>query len=119
MSKPKIPEMTCIPGCHDCCGAPPFSRREQRQVHIEAQMRGIKWMELPDDGAAVPYGKTESLVCPFLGQNGCTIYEKRPLMCRLFGHVDHPRMKCPHGCGDTSITQEESTAMVEEEWAKE
>ena len=25
------------------------------------------------------------------------LYENRPLMCRLFGTVDHPRMKCPHG----------------------
>ena len=32
-----------------------------------------------------------------LGPNGCTVYEERPMICRLFGTT--PRMACPRGRG--------------------
>ena len=31
----------------------------------------------------------------------CSVYRDRPLICRLFGLVDHPRMRCEHGCTPT------------------
>jgi Fe-S-cluster containining protein len=30
-----------------------------------------------------------------MGPNGCTVYEERPLICRLFGTT--PKMPCPNG----------------------
>jgi len=32
--------------------------------------------------------------CVHLGPNGCTVYDERPLICRLFGTT--PRMPCPN-----------------------
>jgi len=33
--------------------------------------------------------------CPHLADNGCTVYDERPLVCRLFGTT--ARLLCPHG----------------------
>lgn len=40
------------------------------------------------------------LTCPMLDSNKrCKIYDKRPLICRLYGVVED--MKCPYGCKQT------------------
>lgn len=36
--------------------------------------------------------------CPFYRQNRCSIYEDRPLMCRIYGHPVGELAGCPHGC---------------------
>lgn len=36
--------------------------------------------------------------CSFSRPDGCSVYETRPFMCRLFGTVpDEPKLRCPHG----------------------
>jgi len=50
------------------------------------------------------------LMCPFKGETGCAIYERRPLICRLFGHIE--RMVCPHGCGADSQIEKEKADMI-------
>lgn len=65
----RIPEVNCPSGCYDCCK--------------------LKTGEL----------------CFFLahdikdGKYKCAIYNRRPLLCRLFGAVDSyfQALKCPHG----------------------
>jgi Fe-S-cluster containining protein len=32
-------------------------------------------------------------------QGECTIYERRPFVCRIFAMTDEPALKCPHGRG--------------------
>lgn len=75
----RIPVMKCKPGCHDCCGPVPWSVEEWKRVVLKK--RG------------------ETVVCPYAGQDGCRVYEDRPVVCRLFGTVADPRFRCPHGCG--------------------
>jgi len=89
-----IPTFTCIPGCTDCCGPVPFSKTE--------------W-------ARVPVKKTATcLDCPY-AEHGCTIYDQRPFMCRLFGAVDDPMLRCPHGCRPFKpLTQAQGNALTEE-----
>lgn len=74
-----IPTFECVPGCHDCCGPVPWSRWERAQVPGP-----------PPGGHGA---------CPWLGEDGCTIYRDRPLICRLFGASEEPRLRCPHGRG--------------------
>lgn len=38
----------------------------------------------------------DTLTCNFLHNDKCSIYEDRPLICRLWGAVK--QMRCPHGC---------------------
>lgn len=43
----------------------------------------------------------------------CRAYEMRPLICRLWGVVDSPLMRCPHGCEpDRWLTDDESRALL-------
>jgi len=77
---PKIPAMICKSGCTDCCGPVPWSKSEWDSVEDKR--------EVGDD-----------LHCPYAKHGICDIYAQRPLICRLFGVVDHPAMTCPHGLG--------------------
>lgn len=74
----KIPTFECEPGCNDCCGPVPFSVWEWSKV--------IEKKKSPD-----------GLQCPYSTSTGCSIYENRPLMCRIFGTVDDERLECPRG----------------------
>ncbi len=50
---------------------------------------------LPRKSAAEQEKALENLSCPHLGEQGCTVYMERPLICRLFGTT--PVLACPHG----------------------
>ena len=69
----QIPVMTCEPGCRDCC---------------EGDARAMlltEWREIRHPGKYANGPALKS--CPFLGESGCEIYARRPLVCRLFGTV--------------------------------
>ncbi len=72
----------CKKGCADCCGKfIPLHPIEK--TRIEAM--GIKKKE--KSGGE----------CGYLGEdNSCTIYDERPLLCRVFGLGYHPMLACPH-----------------------
>jgi len=74
-----IPSFTCIPGCTICCGPVPFSKIERKAV------KGKK------------RGSTEGLACAYECKEGCSIYEHRPIICRLFGTVNDPSIQCKYG----------------------
>lgn len=78
-----IPEFMCIPGCRDCCGP------------ILASTDEIA--DLPPLSTQARDRALENWDCPHLTDDGCGVYEDRPLICRLFGTT--PRLACPHGRG--------------------
>lgn len=90
----QIPAFECKPGCHECCGIVPWARSEWEQI---SDKRNYK-----------------SVICPYIGPEGCEVYEKRPLMCRLFGAVDDPILKCPYGCAPSNkmLTKKQAQAMI-------
>jgi len=76
----EIPAFECVDGCTACCGPVPFSE-------IEAERVGLEQIE----------GSTE-LTCPFVEDGGCSVYEHRPFICRLFGTAPQvPALHCPKG----------------------
>lgn len=77
----QIPSFECVPGCHDCCGPVTTSSEEMAR--------------LPRKTAAEQDAALEALNCVHLGPDGCTVYEERPLICRLFGTTE--RLPCPNG----------------------
>lgn len=79
----RIPAFACVPGCHDCCGPVTASSTEMAR--------------LPRRSATVREASLAELSCPHLGEQGCTVYQERPLICRLFGTT--PRLPCPNGAG--------------------
>jgi Fe-S-cluster containining protein len=74
----RLPKFECVEGCHMCCGQIPFHPWEANKVGIK------EGLQLDDD-------------CQFICKNGCSIYEDRPFMCRLFGVVDDDRLRCHEG----------------------
>jgi hypothetical protein len=79
----QIPAFACIPGCHDCCGPVLASSAEMAR--------------LPQKTPAERAAALANWDCVHLGAQGCTVYDERPLVCRLFGTT--PRLPCPHGRG--------------------
>jgi Fe-S-cluster containining protein len=77
----QIPSFECVPGCHDCCGPVTTSSEEMSR--------------LPRKTAAEQAAALDELNCVHLGPKGCTVYEERPLICRLFGTTES--LPCPNG----------------------
>ena len=91
-----IPSFECEPGCHDCCGPVTTSTEEMAR--------------LPRKSQAEQEAALERLDCVHLGPNGCTVYEERPMICRLFGTT--PRMACPRGRGPEPMIEPAAEQLV-------
>ncbi|MEN5068522.1 YkgJ family cysteine cluster protein [Stenotrophomonas sp. TWI1183] len=77
----QIPSFRCVVGCHDCCGPVTASSEEVARLPVKSDA---------EHAAALA-----ELSCPYLGRNGCEVYEERPLICRMFGTT--PTLRCPNG----------------------
>ncbi|MET3453783.1 YkgJ family cysteine cluster protein [Pseudomonas kilonensis] len=77
----QIPTFECVPGCHDCCG--PVTTSPEEMARLPRKTRA-------EQDAAL-----KALDCVHLGPNGCTVYDERPLICRLFGTT--ATLPCPNG----------------------
>ena len=84
----RIPGFECLPGCHDCCGPVTASSEEM--------------FELPLVSDAAHDVALANLSCPHLGDLGCKVYSRRPLICQLFGTT--PQLACPHGMRPERMT---------------
>lgn len=66
------PNFPCVEGCQDCCS------------NSAITCTTLEWEILQ---AAAPETTNGGLGCPYKTKKGCSIYEYRPLVCRLFGYV--------------------------------
>lgn len=90
----------CIPGCTDCCGPVPVTPAEAERIASRYPV-----VAQPQDGIA-PFG--DDLKCGY-AHGRCVIHAERPVICRLFGAVDHPRMRCPHGRGPNRLMSDKQS----------
>jgi Fe-S-cluster containining protein len=92
----RIPGFECEPSCTSCCGA--------------IAMTGWEWAQVAEKRHAT----SSCLTCPYAAEGSCAIHADRPLICRLFGAVDHPRLTCPKGRGPTlKLSAEEAQRLME------
>lgn len=77
----QIPTIACKGLCAEACGP------------IAATEFEVKRLEM---AANHPLTVDAELTCSMLKEHRCTVYEHRPMVCRLFGLVK--QMPCPHGC---------------------
>lgn len=94
----RIPTFECVPGCHDCCGPVTASSEEMAELPVKT--------EAEHEAALADWN------CPHLGEQGCTVYADRPLICRLFGTT--PRMPCPHGRRPETMIDPEIEAGIQQ-----
>jgi Fe-S-cluster containining protein len=95
----EVPEVKgCLTGCGKCCGPVPWSPAELERVASRIPPGTLS--------RPAPSGPTEMvmLINPVTGgcamldaEKRCTVYEARPLMCRMFGAVAGPGLECPFG----------------------
>lgn len=102
-----IPSFTCIPGCHDCCGPHPWTKQEHERI----------WRWLQERGRPMLFARSWKETCPYADERGCSIYDVRPFLCRLYGVV--PRMRCPHGRGPEKMLAEDQEARLVELYYQE
>ncbi len=76
-----IPKIQCLGLCTDACGPILASDAERRAI---TRAHGSFPSPLPN------------LSCDKLSQGRCSIYNSRPLICRLWGVTRE--MQCPFGC---------------------
>jgi Fe-S-cluster containining protein len=77
-----LPKMQCDDNCGCCCGIVPASRAEYGAVISFAKKNGL-----------TPLAQDHT--CPWYQGGTCAVYEARPTMCQVFGHV--PDMNCIKG----------------------
>ena len=76
-------------------------------------MSRLEWIRIIRKLGYKPKGKP-SLVCPMLKHGRCSVHDIRPTICRLFGLMDDPRMRCPFGCvPDRLMSTEEGYVWLE------
>ncbi len=87
----EVVDVGCKGLCEDSCGPIGASPVELRMLAWRGVVPGdpMEALEAYLDG-----GPVES--CPALVDGRCSVYEIRPLVCRLWGSVEE--MPCPHGC---------------------
>lgn len=82
MNYPTLPVMQCDAGCGKCCGPVPVRRMEFQVIEEFIAARGIEPV-------------AQGLTCPLYLGGTCAVYEVRPMLCRVYGHL--AGMNCPHG----------------------
>lgn len=90
----KIPSFSCKEGCTDCCD---------------------NWIQFaPEEEERCGGFDCKESACPKLDpKRGCTVYENRPFICRLFASCTP--LPCPHGYGpEHPLTKEETDALLKE-----
>jgi Fe-S-cluster containining protein len=92
-----LPEIECQGNCYAQCSVLPFVYQAELDnigfnPNFKTQEDYIKHYKEKHENES-----NGCITCPMLDSNKrCKIYDKRPLICRLFGAVEH--MKCPFGC---------------------
>jgi uncharacterized protein len=110
----QIPGFRCVTGCGDCCGLVPWAAEEWARVADRAPA-GVELLDFMD--CVIP-ARPGSSVCPFF-DHGCTVYDDRPFMCRLFGTAPDARLTCPHGKRPTHQLTVENAARLKERYRRE
>lgn len=91
----QVPSVNCRGLCTESCGPIGMSRAEEAI--------------LARRGVTVGFDP-ETLTCDQLKFGRCSVYEDRPMVCRLWGAI--PDMPCPFGCEPT-LTSAEGRALMQ------
>jgi Fe-S-cluster containining protein len=85
------PHSACTEGCDHCCRQPVALTLEEAQVI--ARETGAK-LQQPQSWSSEGQDKYVAQPCSFLKDSRCTIYEHRPMVCRLMFSMDVDALLC-------------------------
>ncbi|WP_199438461.1 YkgJ family cysteine cluster protein [Vibrio owensii] len=90
----QIPQVEgCDPSCGGCCGPSPLSVSEAVRLGIEGGLLITPLKSTLTHGVSCEY---------YEPMQGCSRYDERPLLCRLFGASEDPGLVCPKGARASS-----------------
>ena len=89
------PFVVCGSGCSYCCHMPTMIFLHEAKRMAKASGRQL----IPVPSMAIPFALEKAKAfngkpCPFLVNNQCSIYEDRPLICRLHNSLNDDRLDC-------------------------
>lgn len=123
----EIPRVPCVVGCRDCCTAIPVATVREAEafdgaaISIEnsPERKVDRYIAMPEDGSKYCVKST-----PAEERHGCSIHDKRPFVCRLFGTVSASEVPyndsakhliCPRGRKPTNpLTAMQANSMMRE-----
>ena len=101
----ELPTIACQRKCQDYCGPLIIPRVEFVNIELTGavfDLRSMDHVDLSDKWKWMGKKKlvaTPIEVCKMLYPNGkCRVYSHRPFICRIWGLINTPEMRCPHGC---------------------
>jgi Fe-S-cluster containining protein len=95
-----LPKLVCKRLCQGCCGPIEMAKMEYQRIANRL-------------GRIPPGVDHKTLTCPMLKNGGCKVYDIRPMLCRLWGLIDDPLMRCGFGCvPERWLTREESFELL-------
>lgn len=104
----RIPEhaLTCRGLCHDSCGAIGYSEAEARHI---AYQHGSP--PLANGFTRGEFTQPDDIMCDKLTPTKrCSIYEDRPLICRVYGLLR--ALRCTHGCVPSEWMSDDDVASL-------
>ncbi len=108
----RIPKIECKKLCQEVCGVIPVNRLELKRMQAATDIDLYAHAQHSDKDKSLLFDLQKE-TCPALVDGMCSVYEVRPLICRLFGAV--PEMRCPHGCiPERWLTHEEAMDIFRE-----
>ena len=90
----QIPDAGCKGLCAEACGPILCTPLEAKRIEKRVGVDVLAWL----DEAAADKEAWAPKPCVALKNGRCSAYAVRPAICRLYGSVEHPRLRCPHGC---------------------
>lgn len=107
----KVPAVQCKGKCTDECSLIPMTELEAGFIK-ELSIRPVEFDTFggpPGHVTMVP--RDGKLSCPMLVRGRCSIYEARPMICRLFGVAQG--ISCPEGCKPIhELTKNEAQELI-------
>ena len=95
----------CHTGCNDCCGPVPITPFEAIELGLNETQK------------TTPFNPI-TLTCTFSSKDGCTVYDKRPFMCRAFSTSEDPALKCPNGAFSREALSAKRTQVLTNKYPK-
>lgn len=106
----RIPSANCKGICVDSCGPIEGSATEMSIL----RKRGI--VLEPREQSVARLARGEDYTCPALVDGGCSVYDDRPTICRLWGVTEG--LPCPYGCEpDEVMSDPDAYALLAESLA--
>lgn len=108
-----LPSINCKGLCVGACGLIPLT-----EVELEYVLSGML-VPVPPEEFVAAVGRSgltligDEATCPLLVDGRCSVYNQRPFVCRAYGIVADPRMRCEFGCEpEALLTRKEVDILI-------